>query len=237
MRAACRVSWTLEPQMNTHAARSKALELYPVFGAIPEAAFDQTLAQAISATVPAGALVFDERSACQGFPMLLAGKIKVVKAAANGRELQLYRVTPGESCIITSSCLLGNSPYSARGVAETELQLLIIPPPVFQKLLQTQEPFREYVFGLFSERLAEMMELVEEVAFHKLDQRLAALLLSRGRVVQVTHQSLADDLGSVREMISRLLKNFAEQGLVALGREQIEILDAARLRRLADPSA
>jgi CRP/FNR family transcriptional regulator, anaerobic regulatory protein len=223
--------------MTSTAAYKQVLELYPVFEAMPPAAVEQALTQAKPVALPAGTLVFEERNACQGFPMLLSGKIKVVKTAPNGRELQLYRVTPGESCIITSSCLLGNSPYSARGVAETDLQLLIIPPAVFEWLLQTQEPFRHYIFTLFSERLAEMMELVEEVAFRKLDQRLAALLLSRGRHIQATHQSLAGDLGSVREMISRLLKNFAEQGLVALGREQIEILDAARLRRIADPGA
>jgi CRP/FNR family transcriptional regulator len=223
--------------MAATAAHKQVLELYPVFQAMPPAVVDQALAQAKPVALPAGTVVFEERNACQGFPMLLSGRIKVVKTAPNGREIQLYRVTPGESCIITSSCLLGNSPYSARGVAETDLQLLVIPPTMFQKLLQTQEPFRHYVFSLFSERLAEMMELVEEVAFRKLDQRLAALLLSRGRHIQATHQSLADDLGSVREMISRLLKSFAEQGLVALGREQIEILDAARLRRVADPGA
>jgi CRP/FNR family transcriptional regulator len=181
----------------------------------------------------AGAAVFDERHACQGFPMLLSGSIKVVKTAPNGRELQLYRVTPGESCVITSSCLLGKTLYTARGVAESDLELLIVPPDAFEELLRNQEPFRAYVFGLFSERLSELMQLVEEVAFRKLDQRLAALLLSRGQVIQATHQALADDLGSVREMISRLLKNFAEQGLVALGREQIEVLDVQGLRRVA----
>ena len=93
--------------------------------------------------------------------------------------------------------------------------------------------FRDFVFALFSERMAELMQLVEEVAFRKLDQRLAALLLGKGRVVHVTHQQLADELGSVREMVSRLLKGFAEQGLVRLGREQVEVLDAAGLRKMA----
>jgi len=214
-------------------ALSQVLKLYPVLGKIPPAAANQALARARSLSLAAGAVVFDERHACQGFPMLLSGSIKVVKTAPNGRELQLYRVTPGESCVITSSCLLGKTLYTARGVAESDLELLIVPPDAFEELLRNQEPFRGYVFGLFSERLSELMQLVEEVAFRKLDQRLAALLLTRGRVIQATHQSLADDLGSVREMISRLLKNFDEQGLVALGREQIEVLDGQGLRRVA----
>jgi CRP/FNR family transcriptional regulator len=135
--------------------------------------------------------------------------------------------------VITSSCLLGHVAYNARGVAETDLALATLPAPAFSRLVASHDPFREYVFALFSERLAELMALVESVAFQRLDQRLAALLLGKGRVVATTHQGLADELGSVREIVSRLLKSFADQGLVALGRERIEILDAAGLRRLA----
>lgn len=223
--------------MDAQHARQEVLRLYPVFRSLPEARLSQLLDQARPAQLPAGTVVFDERRACQGFPMLLGGAIKVVKTAANGRELQLYRVEPGESCILTSSCLLGNAAYSARGIADSDCDVLILPPPVFQGLLQDHEPFRRFVFGLFSERLAELMQLVEEVAFRKLDQRLAALLLSRGTVIQTTHQALADDLGSVREIISRLLKGFAGQRLVALSREQVEVLDPAGLKRIADATA
>ena len=168
--------------------------------------------------------------------MLVEGAIRFSKAAPNGRELQLYRVLPGESCVITSGCLLGHAAYNARGTAESDLQLVTLPAATFSQLVASHEPFREYVFSLFSERLAELMALVESVAFQRLDQRLAALLLGKGKVVATTHQALADELGSVREIVSRLLKSFADQGLVALGRERIEIRDAAGLRRLAAPA-
>jgi CRP/FNR family transcriptional regulator len=163
---------------------------------------------------------------------VLAGSIRVVKLAANGRELPLYKVLPGESCIITSSCLLGRTDYNARGVAECETTLMLLPRALFDQLLDVPV-FRDFVFHLFGERIAELMQLVEEVAFHKLDQRLANLLLGKGRQLHTTHQQLADELGSVREMVSRLLKVFADQGLVRLGREQIEILDPAGLRKIA----
>ena len=205
---------------------------YPVLAELPQKARQQFAAAAQAVTVPAGATLFDERQPCQGFPFVLAGAIRVAKVAANGRELPLYRVTPGESCIITSSCLLGNVPYNARGTTEGETTLMMLPRDMFSELL-AQAPFRNFVFNLFAERMADLMRLVEEVAFLKLDQRLAALLLGRGRIVRATHQQLADELGSVREMVSRLLKGFAEQGLVALGRERIEIRDAAGLRRIA----
>ena len=207
--------------------------LYPVLAELPQKLREEIAAAAQAVTVPPGATLFDERQPCQGFPFVLAGAIRVAKVSASGRELPLYRVTPGETCIITSSCLLGNAPYNARGTTESETILVMLPQGMFTELL-AQTPFRNFIFNLFAERMADLMRLVEEVAFRKLDQRLAALLLGKGRVVHATHQQLADELGSVREMVSRLLKGFAEQGWVALGREQVEILDASGLRRLAE---
>jgi CRP/FNR family transcriptional regulator, anaerobic regulatory protein len=208
------------------------LELYPVLAQIPKALSRRLFGQIESVTVSVGAVLFDERQACQGFPFVLGGAIRVVKPAANGRELPLYRVLPGESCIITSSCLLGHADYNARGVTESETTLVLLPRDLFDQLID-EPAFRDFVFRLFSERIADLMQLVEAVAFHKLDQRLAGLLLGKGKIVKATHQQLADELGSVREMISRLLKNFADQGLVRLAREQVEILDPAGLRRIA----
>ena len=214
------------------AAPSVLHGLYPVLDALPPPLRARVEQQAQAMTVPAGTVIFDEHQPCQGFPFILDGGIRVLKPAANGRELPLYRVLPGESCIITSSCLLGRTDYNARGVTEAETTLVLLPRPLFDELLG-QPAFRSFVFNLFSERIAELMQLVEEVAFHKLDQRLAGLLLGKGKLVHATHQQLADELGSVREIVSRLLKSFAAQNLVRLGREQIEILDPAGLRRLA----
>lgn len=210
----------------------RLFELYPALAEVAPEIRAAVLAQAQLLAVPAGTVLFDERQPCQGFPFVLAGAVRVLKSAPNGRELPLYRVLPGETCIITSSCLLGRADYNARGVAEGATELVFLPRPQFDLLLASP-PFRNFVFQLFAERIAELMQLVEEVAFRKLDQRLAALLLGKGKTLHTTHQQLADELGSVREMVTRLLKGFAEQGLVALGREQVEILDAAGLRRIA----
>jgi CRP/FNR family transcriptional regulator, anaerobic regulatory protein len=207
-------------------------ELYPVLAKLPPLLAARFAAETQTMTVPSGTVVFDEHQACQGFPFVIKGDIRVLKPAANGRELPLYRVLPGESCIISSSCLLGHSDYNARGIAEGETTLALMPRPLFDELL-AEAAFRDFVFHLFSERIAELMQLIEEVAFRKLDQRLASLLLGKGKLVHATHQHLADELGSVREMVSRLLKGFAEQGLVKLSREQVEILDPAGLRRIA----
>lgn len=207
-------------------------ELYPVLAKLPPALAARFAAETQTITVPDGTVVFDERQACQGFPFVIEGDIRVVKPSANGRELPLYRVLPGESCIITSSCLLGHTDYNARGIARGETTLALMPRPLFDDLL-AEPAFRDFVFHLFSERIADLMQVIEEVAFRKLDQRLAGLLLGKGKLLHATHQQLADELGSVREMVSRLLKGFAEQGLVRLSREQVEILDPAELRRIA----
>jgi CRP/FNR family transcriptional regulator len=215
--------------------KQRLTQLYPLFATLPAALLDYVLRSGVVRTVDAGTVLFDERHPCAAFPMLLDGVIRVLKVAPNGRELQLYRVVPGESCILSTSCMLGTAPYTARGVAETPVTVFALTPPVFNRLVSESEAFRAYVFGLFAERIVDLMQLVEAVAFHKLDQRLAALLLGKGRTVHATHQALADELGSVREIVSRLLKSFAEQGMVSLGREQIEIVDPARLRRVAAP--
>jgi CRP/FNR family transcriptional regulator len=200
---------------------------------LPASKLDELLAQAMVMSLPSGTTVFDENQACQGFPLILSGSLRVIKAAANGRELQLYRVMPGESCILTSSCLLGHTRYQARGICEADVEMLLLPASAFHVLLESQSSFRTYVFHLFSDRLTDLMQLVSAVAFQKLDQRLAALLLTKQNPIRSTHQALADELGSAREMVSRLLKGFADQGWLLLGREHIEIVDKSALAKLA----
>jgi len=214
--------------------KDRLLQQYPMLRELPAADQSELQATASVMHLPAGTVVFDENQSCQGFPLLLSGCIHVIKAAPSGRELQLYSVDPGESCILTSSCLLGNAKYKARGVAQPDTDLVVLPPPTFRKLVSIHEPFRNYIFSLFSERLTDLMQLVSAVAFQKLDRRLANLLVSKPSPIRTTHQALADELGSAREIVSRLLKGFAEQGWVKLGREQVDIIDETALKRFAE---
>jgi len=218
-------------------AMSDALRAtYPVLAGLPADSFAMLLGQARLLEVPAGTVMFDDHAACDAMPFLLDGVIRVSKVSACGREILLYRVHAGEACVLTSGCLIGRTPYAARGVVERDARLVAVPEPVFRRLVAGDESFRTYVFALFAARLGELMALVEAVAFQRLDQRLAALLLGRGRVLQVTHQSIADELGSVREIVTRLLHHFADDGLVRLSRERIEIVDPAGLRTVALPA-
>ena len=183
-------------------------------------------------SVPSGTILFHEGTPCQGFPLVLEGEVKVSRNSGEGRSLELYRVVPGEICLVSSACLFRRSPLSAQGVATKPTTLMLIPPAVFTQWLQTAA-FRDDVLGQFAQRMADLTALVEAVAFHKLDSRLAAALLGRGQDLAITHQSLADELGTVREIITRLLRRFENEGWVELGRERIQILDSASLRNLA----
>lgn len=213
--------------------QARLLRQYPVLADTSRDTLDVLMASATCMQVPAGAMMFDENQPCMGFALLLSGTARVVKAAPNGRELHLYDVTPGEACILTSSCLLGKSTYQARCTVLTPAELVVLPPASFRLLFTASESFREHVFSRYSERISDLLQLVSAVAFQKLDQRMAHWLIQRESPVRVTHQALADDLGSLREIVSRVLKNFADQGWVALGREQIDVLDGPALARLS----
>ncbi len=215
--------------------RQQLCAAYPAVAALPAALRDAVLDQQAQAlTVPAGTLLFDEGQACGGFPMLLSGEVRVARGAPNGRSLELYRVQASELCVASTSCLFGQVPLAAHGLSTMACEIVLLSPEGFAQWTG-DAGFRRYVFGIFAERLAELMALAEAVAFQRLDQRLAAALLGQGPLLHRTHQQLADELGTVREIVTRLLKRFEREGWLRLGRERIELLDAAALRQLARP--
>ncbi len=214
----------------TETTRALLLARFPVFADLSAARLDELLAAAPICRVPAGSVLFEPGARCEGFPLVLDGSVRVATGSASGREIVLYRVGPGEGCILSGGCLLGQNAYAAQGLAETEVTLLRIPPSQFQDLILRFTPFRRFVFDMYGARLAEVMELVEEVAFRKLDTRLARLLVQRGPVVHGTHQNLADELGSVRVFVSRLLRSFEERGWVTLERERVTVVDPKSLQ-------
>lgn len=204
--------------------------LYPQLRELPPSLEEQA-ASAIS--VPAGTVLFGESAPCQGFPLLLEGEVRLSRASADGRSLELYRLAPGEMCLVSSASLFRTQPLAAQAVATRPTRLLMVPPAVFRSWL-AQPAFRDFVLGLFAERMADLASLVDAVAFQRLDRRLAAALLGHGPELAVTHQELADVLGTVREMVTRLLRRFEREGWIELSRERIRIRDSASLRRVAE---
>jgi CRP/FNR family transcriptional regulator len=206
---------------------------YPALLADAPPGFDADLARlGPPMSVPAGATLFDEGHACQGFPLVLDGEVRVARGAADGRSLELYRVRPGEFCVVSTACALGQSPLSAQGSTAQPTRLLLVPTPVFLRWCE-HGPWRQQVFALFAQRMTDLIGLAEAIAFQRLDQRLAAALLGHPQPVQRTHQQLAEELGTVREIVTRLLKRFEQAGWVELARERITLTDADALRRRA----
>lgn len=186
--------------------------------------------------IPAGTVLFRAGDPCRGFVLLHEGSLRVTLTAANGREVVLYRVAPGEVCLQTFSCLVEGRDYSARGVAETDLLAEIIPSADFHRAMATDEAFRTRVFGAVAQRFADFERLVEDVALTGFPARLARALLrlaGGGNSVRATHEQLAGETASGRAVVSRQLARFAEAGLVETLRGEIRLCDAGALTRLA----
>lgn len=187
-------------------------------------------------TLPRGATIFAPGQAPQGYVLLISGDVRVSQMSDTGREIVLYRVMPGESCALTTACLIGGDDYNAEAVAETDTEAVVVPRPLFDSLMAQSEPFRRFVLAAFSRRMADLFKLVDEVAFQRLDVRLAHKLLelsAGGDEVAMTHQQLATELGTAREVISRQLNELQRRGLVTAGRGALKLVDRAGLRHLA----
>ena len=184
---------------------------------------------------PIGTIGYREGGACGAYVMRLAGQSRVYKISSSGREILLYRVAAGETCVITTTCLLGNSNYPASTIVEQAIKDVIIPAAAFNQLMIDSKVFRTFVMTNYGALITDLIVLLDEVAFHHLDARLAKLLIEDGgKIISRTHQLIADELGTAREVVSRQLKRFEQKGWVKLGRGQVEISDRAKLLLLAN---
>lgn len=190
--------------------------------------------------IAAGTVLFRPGDEAPGFVLVLDGTISVSLIGRSGREIELYGVAPGETCVQTTLCLLGHQVYSAEAVARTQMSLIIVPRGQFTRLIEGSSGFRNYVFRSFGTRLADVTAVLEQVAFVRIEARLAAELLKRAGhdgIARVTHQDLATAIGSAREVVSRRLEELSRQGLVALDRGLVRVTDRAGLREVAESSA
>ena len=161
-----------------------------------------------------------------GIALLISGVVRVFKLSPTGREITLYRFGEGESCIFTANAILHDQDFPALAVVERDAEAVMIPADKFKEWVRQYDAWRDFVFSLVSQRLYRVMEVVEEVAFQRMDRRIAAFLLDRSQYknpINITHQKIANEIGSSREVVSRLLEDFAGQGLIKLSRGKIEI--------------
>lgn len=186
--------------------------------------------------MPAGRRILGPGQPPSSFMLLLEGSVRVHQVSESGREIVLYRVSEGESCALTTSCLIGGDDYVAEAVAETNIRAVAIPRQTFDDLIARSPVFRQFVLGSFSRRIMDLCRLVDEVAFQRLDIRLAGRLLELAGdkpSLTLTHQELAGELGTAREVVSRQLHEMQRRGWIVSGRGHIEIRDPEALRALA----
>ena len=211
------------------------LQSFPPLLALEVNARDILTKSARIVEAPIGTVGYREGGACGAYVMRLAGQSRVYKMSSSGREILLYRVAAGETCVITTTCLLGHSNYPASTIVEEAIRDVIIPSSAFNQLMIDSAVFRTFVMTNYGALITDLIVLLDEVAFHGLDTRLAKLLLDSGRVtISRTHQLMADELGTAREVVSRQLKRFEQKNWVALGRGRVEISNRTALEKLAN---
>lgn len=187
--------------------------------------FQQT---AFFARIPAGHDVFLEGDRVESIALLISGVVRVYKIGETGREITLYRFGNGSSCILTANAILSQKTFPAVATVEQDAEAVMIPADVFRDWVKRHDLWREFVFDLLSQRLFTVMAIIDEVAFRRMDRRVASLLLSQARKqnpLRITHQEIASELGSSREVISRLMEDFVSNGSIRAGRGTVEVLD------------
>ena len=194
-----------------------------------DAAFAREFQQAaFFARIPAGHDVFLEGDRVEAIALLISGVVRVYKIGETGREITLYRFGNGSSCILTANAILSQKTFPAVATVEQEAEAVMIPADVFRDWVKRHDLWREFIFDLLSQRLFTVMAIIDEVAFRRMDRRVASLLLSQARKqnpLRITHQEIASELGSSREVISRLLEDFVSDGSIRSGRGTVEVLD------------
>lgn len=212
------------------------LDAFPVLRDIADPAWLKAVNTARLIGVGAGVTLFGENEPCGDFLLIMEGSVRVQRLAANGQIITLYHLQPGQSCELTTTCLLGGKRYPAEGVAETPVRAVLIPEMPFREALAQSPQLGQFVFSTLDKAVNELIVLVEEVAFGHIDRRLAHCLVHKAQsrdYVDATHQELAEELGTAREVVSRVLKEFERQGWVRLRRGRIELYRLHELQALA----
>ena len=213
------------------------IERFPGLAGLDPPIRDTLIEHSQIATLPEGTVIFGPGKAPESLLLLLDGTVRVQQVGENGREIVLYRVQAGESCVLTTACLLAYEDYSAEGLAETDIEAVAIPRSVFDDLIARSAVFRRFVFTAYARRITDLFEVIEEVAFKRVDLRLAQKLLELGGAsgrIHLTHHQLATELGTAREVVSRQLHEFQRRGWVHGARGEVALTNIPALRDFAE---
>ena len=212
------------------------IEQFPGLSRLEPATSDALTRKSAVVTVREGSVIFGPGKSPENLLLLLEGRVRVQQVSEAGREIVLYRVEAGQSCVLTTACLLAHEGYSAEGIAETDVRAVAIPRTVFDDLIAQSVTFRTFIFTAYSKRITDLFQIIEDIAFQRVDIRLAQKLLDLERgtgQIKATHQQLAAELGTAREVISRQLGEFQRRGWIKQSRGSVELVEPDGLERLA----
>lgn len=210
---------------------------FPGLSSLPDSDRTRLIGSGQVITLRRGACIYGPGQAPTAYLLLLEGTIRVQQVSATGRDIVLYRVAAGESCALTTACLMGYEDFPAEAIAETDVKAVAIPRVVFDDLIASSSTFRRFVFTAFSSRFTKLLQVIDEIAFGRMDLRLAQKLIELadgGDVIAATQQQLATELGTAREVVSRVLSDFQRRGWVQSARGSVSILDRPALTRFAE---
>jgi CRP/FNR family transcriptional regulator len=225
----------MQASQTTNHLTQKLLSLFPLIKNANDNKGKNITHYSKQVVVPAGTSIFHSGDSCQHYMLVISGSVKVYTCSENGKELVLYHITPGNSCILSTSCLLSSKQYPAEGITETDVIALSIPANIFNQFLDQSSTFRQLIFDTYSQKISTLIALINKISFSRLDLRISRFLLENSSVntpLIITHQSLATELGSAREVISRQLKAFENKNWVKLSRGKIEIINHEALQNL-----
>lgn len=227
--------------MNQTTLTKTIASLFPFWQKLAPEAKTHFLDRGQYISLSAGQFICLEGELCDHLPLLISGSVRVYKIGENGREITLYHLEPGDSCIMTAACIISQQVFPAFAVTDTEVEAFTIPANSLREWVRQNPIWQEYIFGLLSQRLANVIEMVEEVAFRRMDCRIAAYLLKNSAQTSlslpITHEAIAKELGSSREVVSRILKSWEKQGLLSLSRGKITLKNWQKLEKIANSSS
>ncbi len=211
---------------------------FPVWSKLTPRQQETLSGAALDRTVPKGSVIHRDHLECTGLVLVGSGRLRAYILSEDGREVTIYRLLDGDVCLFSASCILHNIQFDVSIEAEKDTQVLVIPPEVYRALMEESAPVANYTNDLMSSRFSEVMWRIEQIMWKSFDRRLASFLLEESALegtdtLSITHEKIAQHLGSAREVVTRMLRCFQQEGLVKLSRSRVELLDRKGLARLA----
>ena len=212
---------------------------FPVFSKLTPQQQEMVLKFTAIRTVPAGTVVHNGAMECTGFLLVRTGQLRAYTLSSEGREVTVYRLFDHDCCLFSAACIMSSLQFEVIIETEKDSEIFIIPPSVYQKLMNESLPVSKFTNDLMASRFSEVMWLMEQIMWKSFDKRLAAFLLEEAQLdgtnsLKMTHEKIANHMGTAREVVTRMLRYFQTEGLVHLSRGTIEITDQAGLEALQD---